>query len=85
MPVASTSLALETARLLALRLERLSADSIWAHRASGLRGSLLRMLELAAQNPSLDEKTLAQLENLSRQGFWMLENAAREIPDPARP
>jgi len=36
---------LQHAKLLILRLERLSVDSIWAHRASGLRGSLLRMVE----------------------------------------
>ena len=44
------------ARLLATRLERLSADSYWAHKASGLRGSLLRSLEdwerNAAANPT---------------------------------
>jgi hypothetical protein len=33
------------ARLLVSRLERLSADSYWAHQASGLRGSLLRCLQ----------------------------------------
>lgn len=27
------------------RLERISADSYWAHRASGIRGALLRTLE----------------------------------------
>jgi hypothetical protein len=31
--------------MLSERLERISADSIWAHRASGVRGSLLRILD----------------------------------------
>jgi len=33
------------AHQLLVRLERLSADSYWAHRASGLRGSLLKCVE----------------------------------------
>ena len=32
-------------RLLPTRLERISADSYWAHRVSGVRGSLLRITE----------------------------------------
>jgi hypothetical protein len=35
----------EQAERLVSRLERISADSVWAHRSSGLRGSLLRLLE----------------------------------------
>jgi hypothetical protein len=31
--------------LLLTRLERISADSYWAHRASGVRGALLKVLE----------------------------------------
>lgn len=44
---------LPTARLLAVRLERLSADSLWARRASGLRGALLRHLEQYEADSSL--------------------------------
>ena len=33
---------IDLARMLVARLERLSADSYWAHQASGVRGSLLR-------------------------------------------
>ncbi len=36
---------LQLIRMLADRLERISADSVWAHRASGVRGALLRMLD----------------------------------------
>jgi len=46
-------------RMLIERLERISADSVWAHRASGVRGSLLRMLEEIEQGHSPDSKTLS--------------------------
>ena len=36
---------IELLRLLAERLERLSADSLWARRASGLRGNIIKVLE----------------------------------------
>lgn len=32
-------------QLLLARLERVSVDSYWAHRASGIRGALLRIAE----------------------------------------
>lgn len=67
------------ARLLATRLERLSADSIWARRASGLRGNLLRALEAIDSGSEPDPK---RLEALIRLGFEMLAAAAREIPIP---
>ncbi|NWG33208.1 MAG: hypothetical protein HXY42_02100 [Chloroflexi bacterium] len=46
-------------RMLTERLERISADSIWAHRASGVRGSLLRMLEEGEQGHLPDPKNLS--------------------------
>lgn len=62
-------------QLLLARLERVSADSFWAHRASGVRGSLLRALErLEAGEPVSAEHIRAVLE----QGFHILERAARE-------
>jgi hypothetical protein len=61
------------AQLLVARLERLSADSLWAHRASGLRGSLLRCLEKEEKSgPEL-------LDFLILRGFEILERAAKEI------
>ncbi len=72
------------AQLVITRLERLSADSIWAHRASGLSGSLLRTLEgytdptRSQPNPVLQK----ELRLLIEQGFFILENAAREIIPP---
>ena len=75
---------LELAKLLVQRLERLSADSYWAHRASGLRGSLLRTLDKFEQesNISLDASQNSDLEHLEQLiwvGFDFLEKAAREI------
>jgi hypothetical protein len=67
-------------RLLAARLERLSADSLWARRASGARGSLLRALEAEEAGEEFPDE---QLEKLILASFDVLENAAREIPDPA--
>lgn len=44
--------------MLTERLERISADSVWAHRASGVRGSLLRMLEEGERGHPPDPKAL---------------------------
>lgn len=66
-------------RLLAGRLERLSADSVWARRASGTRGSILKALQSAESgNPT----TTTQIEALVDQALNLLERAAREVPDP---
>jgi hypothetical protein len=62
---------LELARILIARLERLSADSYWAHRASGVRGSLLRWVED-------DQGDVGQGRGLINYGFEVLEKAARE-------
>lgn len=58
-------------RMLIARLERLSADSYWAHQASGVRGSLLRLLEAG----ELDSEQGALLVE---RGFDYLEKAAKE-------
>ncbi len=58
------------------RLERISADSTWAHRASGLRGSLLHAVEqYAAQRPP----TAALLKSSIRSAFYILNKAAKEL------
>lgn len=65
-----------------MRLERLSADSIHAHHASGVRRSLVRAQEnLTAGEPLPD----GLLEDLLAQAYALLEAAAREIPDEDRP
>ncbi len=64
------------AHLLIYRLERLSADSSWAHRAGGLKVALLRYLEaLESGEPA------PALENLLQEAHALLTAAAREIPD----
>lgn len=65
------------AERLASRLERLSVDSYWAHRASGLRGSLLKSLEVIDISPS--GIRTAHLDILIQQGFEILEKAASKL------
>lgn len=65
-------------RLLTARLERLSADSHWARRASGLRGNMLKVLE---EIDSGQEVAPARLDLLIGRGFEILRHAAQEIPD----
>jgi hypothetical protein len=74
---------LEEARLLIYRLERISADSIWARRSSGHRGALLKWVEdfeIKSQKQKIDADSidLASLEDLILTGYMYLENAARE-------
>jgi len=58
------------------RLERISADSVWAHRASGLRGSLLRALEqFEEENPP----ETAEIKSMMRSAFQILREAAKEM------
>ncbi|MEW6403160.1 MAG: hypothetical protein AB1649_15290 [Chloroflexota bacterium] len=66
---------LRLVRLLLARLERISADSFWAHRASGVRGSLARMLDHAEKGDSVPASELKRVIDL---GFRILERAARE-------
>jgi len=70
---------LELIQLLASRLEHLSADSAWAHRASGLRGNMLKVLEEIASGQQVERARLALLID---EGFETLCKAAKEIPDP---
>jgi hypothetical protein len=55
------------------RLERISVDSHWAHRASGVRGSLLGMLEKMENGETLEDPNTILLY-----AFKVLERAARE-------
>jgi hypothetical protein len=61
--------------LLLERLERIPADSIWAHRASGLRGSLLAIVEQLEEDQPVPDP---EVNRLIAYGFQILENAARE-------
>ena len=66
---------LKLIRLLLPRLERISVDSYWAHRASGVRGSMLKALERLEGNRPIQK---SKLEALISKGFEILEQAALE-------
>jgi len=66
---------LQHAKLLILRLERLSVDSISAHRASGLRGSLLRMVE--ENETGVNHENSKDLEELLTMGYLLMEKSIR--------
>ena len=73
---------LKQAQMLIPRLERLTPDSSWAHRASGSRGSLLRLSQrieaysASGQVPRIEEAPdLAMLEEAITQGFSNLERS----------
>ncbi|HEY4693560.1 MAG TPA: hypothetical protein VIH16_08990 [Bellilinea sp.] len=63
-------------RQLIARLERLSVDSAWAHRAAGLRGDLWKALA----SLEVGDPAPAGLQNLVEQSYRILVRAAKEIP-----
>ena len=62
-------------RLLLARLERISVDSYWAHRASGVRGALVKLLGQMEMGETID---VASLQKNLQVGFEVLEKAAEE-------
>jgi hypothetical protein len=62
-------------RLLLARLERVSVDSYWAHRASGIRGGLLRTLEDLEKGTSVGQ---SNIDELISSAFKILTRAAKE-------
>ena len=62
-------------RLLLPRLERISVDSYWAHRASGVRGALTKLLAQMEMGEKVDP---ASLQATRAVGFEVLEKAAEE-------
>jgi hypothetical protein len=62
-------------RMLLPRLERISADSHWAHRASGVRGALTRLLDQIEKGEVVD---LESVQTNLRIGFEILREAAGE-------
>ncbi|MDI6696390.1 MAG: hypothetical protein QME21_15190 [Anaerolineales bacterium] len=72
----------EQMTLLVNRLERISVDSIWARRASGQRGALLRWIERLQNNvdhdADLSYEDLEKLKRLIHEGYRLLERAAKE-------
>ena len=67
------------AQYLVMMLERLSADSYWAHQASGVRGALLRSLEAFERSCQKTEEN--RITGLVALGYQILEQAAKEIPE----
>jgi hypothetical protein len=65
-----------TLQFLLTRLERISADSVVAHRASGVRGAMLRALDDHDRGHTPPEP---QLKRLTESGYFLLQKAAREI------
>ena len=63
-------------QMLLNRLERISVDSVWAHRASGLRGSLLGMLEQFEEGKPPEP---AEFKSVMRIVFQILREAAKEM------
>ncbi len=73
-------------QLLLARLARISADSPWAYKASGLRGSLLRCLDpleavARGELPASAAPGPDRLNGLIRYGFDLLEKAAQAAPN----
>lgn len=69
---------IELLRMLAKRLERLSVDSLWARRASGLRGNIIKVLEEIDSGGDIKD---SRLSALIERAFEVLKHAAQEIPD----
>ena len=69
---------IELLRLMAERLERLSVDSHWARRASGLRGNMIKVLDEIENGQEVET---ARLNPLIERAFEVLRHAAQEIPD----
>jgi hypothetical protein len=61
--------------LLLARLERISADSHLAHRASGIRGALLKILEQLEAGQKVDSDYKSRL---LKRGFEILDRSALE-------
>lgn len=77
------------AKLVMPRLEKITPDLTWAHKASGCRGSLIRILELHEEfsgsrtnagdgSIRLNEGDLIALRNALERSFEILEGAAAE-------
>lgn len=67
---------LRTLRFLLSRLERISADSVVAHHASGVRGAMLQMVERLENGRSVPSQ---DVRRLIESGYALLEKAAEEM------
>ncbi len=70
-----TNDAIQTFQFLLARLERISADSVVAHHASGVRGAMLRMMDMLEKGGSVPGR---EVKRLIENGYRLLEKAAKE-------
>lgn len=66
---------LRTLRFLLARLERISADSVTAHRASGVRGAMLREVQRLENGEASASRSA---KRLIESGYALLAQAAEE-------
>jgi hypothetical protein len=66
---------LKMIRMLLDRLERIPADSSWAHRASGVRGALIKLFEQMEMGGSIEPSAW---NNNVLIGFQILKEVAKE-------
>ncbi len=76
---------LKQARLLVERMEKVSVDSIWARRASGHRGALLKWIEKSENLSPAERKEvqltgeeLGQIHTILSACYKVMEKAAQE-------
>ena len=66
---------IRTLQFLLSRLERISADSVIAHRASGVRGAMLRVLDQLERGTPVPSQ---EVKRLIESGYQLLQKAAEE-------
>ena len=70
-----TDESLRTLQFLLSRLERISADSAVAYRASGVRGAMLRLVEKIEEGQPVSGQ---DVKRLVESAYLLLQKAARE-------
>ena len=70
-----TDESLRTLQFLLSRLERISADSAVAYRASGVRGAMLRLVEKIEDGRPVSSQ---DVKRLVESAYLLLQKAARE-------
>ena len=65
---------IKQAKLIIPRLEKITPDSSWAHRASGCRGTLIRLMSDREDNAADTDRLWQAL----KQSYYLLEQAAKE-------
>lgn len=68
---------LEQILRVASRLERLPADSIWQRKASGVRGTLLKLIKILNEE-EISKSDIVQITKMITLGYEFLNAAANE-------